>query len=386
MEINNLMCDKICFYPYGKEATSMRAINSIKRGLFLKTAFKFVLVLSCLLCAPLGLAQTSTDTQNPGHLVVSFIDVGQGDSILVEFPNDEVMLVDAGPTEMGQTVVRYLRSREIDNIDILVATHPHDDHIGGMLDVLGAFSIGKVWDSGYNHGSQAQENFLALIQSKGIQFGTPRAGFFQEIGDARIEILAPGEFLLSGTDSDPNNNSIVMLVTYGGISFLLTGDMQGEERQTRDSWPECTVLKVAHHGSANGTDANFLTAVSPEVAVVSYGLDNSYGHPAQETRNLLRQNGCAVKSTASNGTITISTDGKTFEITTTRGPAVTTTVAPTPPTSSGGGSGNYIGNRNSHIFHRPSCSYLPNLENRIYFSTRESAIAAGYQPCQRCNP
>jgi len=349
-----------------------------------RTALNLALLLVCLLCAPTGFAQTTSETQS--ELVVSFIDVGQGDSILVEFPNGKTMLVDAGPSDEGSTVVSYIRSQDIDQIDILVATHPHEDHIGGMTDVLSAFSVGKVWDSGYSHGSRTQENFLALVGSKGIRFGTPRAGFTEEIGDAKIEVLAPGAQLLSGTDSDPNNNSLVMLVTYEDISFLLTGDMQSEERNLVGTWPQCTVLKVAHHGSANGTDARFLRSISPEAAIVSYGQDNPYGHPDQETRDLLRRQGCTVKSTAANGTVTISTDGHTYDIETSRGQSAATAAAPAPSDDGGSSSGGYIGNVNSHIFHRPTCSSLPDPENRVYFKTLQEAIDAGYRPCRRCNP
>ena len=321
------------------------------------------------------------------QLEVSFIDVGQGDSILVEFPNGEAMLVDAGPTDQGHAVVRYLQSQHVSRIDILVATHPHEDHIGGMLDVMDAFRIGKIWDSGYNHGSATQEWFLQAVQAEGIRFGTPSAGFTEDIGEVHIEVLAPVREFLSGAESDANNNSVVLRLSYHDVSFLLTGDMQSEERATVRNWPESTVLKVAHHGSRNGTDLAFLRAVAPEVAIVSYGADNSYGHPAPETRDALRAIVCIIKSTASNGTVTVTTDGYTYTITTSGGSMSPSGSAVIPPHGSGGGpEAYYIGNRNSHIFHRPSCSSLPHAENRVYFDTRDQALAAGYQPCRRCNP
>jgi competence protein ComEC len=216
-----------------------------------------------------------------GKLSVSVIDVGQGDSILVQFPDGKDMLVDAGDSSHGQTVVNYLHACKVPRIDILVATHPHEDHIGGMADILTTFQIGKVWDSGYNQGSRVQRQFLTTIKAKGIRFGTPKAGFLERIGDAEIKVLAPNQ-LMSGTDSDANNNSIVMRIVYGKISFLLTGDMEGDERGTISQWPACTVLKVAHHGSRNGTDSAFLGAVSPKIDIISVASHNDYGHPHSE--------------------------------------------------------------------------------------------------------
>ena len=146
----------------------------------------------------------------PPTLKVSVLDVGQGDAILVQFPNHEVMLIDAGVPAQGKTVVDYLKKQGIQRIDILVATHPHEDHIGGMQAVLAAYPIGKVWDSGYNHGSQVQQRFLQTIKDKQLRFGTPRAGFHEAIGDVSVDVLAPGANLLNNTDSDANNNSLVL--------------------------------------------------------------------------------------------------------------------------------------------------------------------------------
>jgi len=207
-----------------------------------------------------------------GQLNLSVIDVGQGDSILVQFPNGEDMLVDAGDRDAGPTVVHYLRSRGVKRIDILVASHPHADHIGGMPSVLAAFPVGKAWDSGYNHGSRTQEDFLRTIKAKGIRFGRPKAGFGEKVGEVAVAVLAPPPTPLLGTESDANNNSLVLRIAYGSVSFLLPGDMEREERATVARWPHSTVLKVAHHGSRNGTDLAFAKAVSPQYAVVSYAM------------------------------------------------------------------------------------------------------------------
>jgi competence protein ComEC len=124
-------------------------------------------------------------------LAVSVIDVGQGDSILVQFPSGQDMLVDAGDRDAGPTVVQYLRSRGAKRIVILVASHPHADHIGGMQAVLSAFPVGKVWDSGYSQGSRTQREFLGTIKAKGVRFGMPKAGFSEKAGNATVAVLAP---------------------------------------------------------------------------------------------------------------------------------------------------------------------------------------------------
>lgn len=336
--------------------------------------FLVIASLAALVCVSPALCQNA-------KLTVSVIDVGQGDSILVQFPSGQDMLVDAGDREHGRAVVDYLRSLKISCIDILVATHPHEDHIGGMADVLSAFKIGRVWDSGYNHGSKQQQQFLLTIKEKGIRFGTPRAGFSECVGNARIDVLAPSH-LLSGTDSDANNNSLVLRVLYGKISLLLTGDMEGAERSTIPSFPRSTLLKVAHHGSGNGTDAAFLHAVSPEVAVISAAAQNRYGHPHPETLAALKSIGARTLTTATSGTVVITTDGGTITVNTTKsGPALIDASG-----NASAGHGQYIGNLRSHIFHCPSCSTLPAEKNRVYFDSRSRAVSAGYRPCRRCSP
>lgn len=310
-------------------------------------------------------------------LVVRVLDIGQGDAILVEFPNGDDMLVDAGDKAHGPAVVQYLKHRQLDDIDILVATHPHEDHIGGMLDVLRTYKVGRVWDSGYNHGSHTQQRFLQAIKDHRLQYGQPRAGFVREVGKVRIEVLAPGRNLLKGTESDANNNSLVLRVSYGEVSFLLTGDIEEDGRAAVAAWPRATVLKVSHHGSRNGTDGAWLRKVKPTYAAISCGRNNNYNHPHAETLRALVAAGVQTQITAQDGTIVYATDGKTV------------TVATQPAAAAAGGGqpeGQYIGNQNSHVFHLPTCGSLPAEKNRVYFRTRQEAIDAGHRPCGRCKP
>ncbi|MHB9025104.1 MAG: ComEC/Rec2 family competence protein [Armatimonadota bacterium] len=317
-------------------------------------------------------------------LHVSVIDVGQGDAILVQFPAGVAMLVDAGEKAAGPVVVKYLKSRGINKLDILVVTHPHADHIGGMPDVLKAFPVGRVWDSGYNQGSRTQQDFLALVKKQGLQYGKPKRGFTRDIGAVHLAVLAPGERFLTGTNSDANNNSLVLRFTYDQVSILLAGDMEREAREAWGPWPRSTVLKVSHHGSDNGTDKDFARMVAPRFAIFSYGK-NSYGHPHRDAVNALAGVGAKLYSTHQNGTVIVTTEGKSVAVTA-LGKAKTkrsdSSAASAGGTASSGDDIVYI-TRTGSKYHRDGCRYL--ARSRIPITRRE-AIARGYTPCSVCKP
>jgi competence protein ComEC len=239
-------------------------------------------------------------------------DVGQADSFVFHFPGGENVLVDAGGRKTASELVSKLRLLGVKKIDILIATHPHEDHIGGMKEIISAFEIGKAWDSGFNHGSPIQRDMLTALRNKNIRFGRPRAGFVEKIGDAAIEVIAPLASV-SGTESDANNNSIVIRVSFGDVSFLMTGDIEEAGRRAVSSFPRATVLKAAHHGSANGTDEKLLNDVRPEIAILSYGRRNQYGHPHKRVVELLKKHGVRIYATEG-GDIIMTTDGKSLDV------------------------------------------------------------------------
>ncbi len=257
-------------------------------------------------------ARTLAD--NDGKLSVYFLDVGQGDSTLVLF-SDKSILIDAGEAEMGDRVVSDLKALGVSRIDLLVATHPHSDHIGGMQKVLAAFPVGQVLDSGLPHTSSAYEHFLETIDRKNIPYRVAEQGQTIDIDPAlTIFVLSPPK---QHFGDDPNTNSVVLRISYGTVAFLLAGDMGGESENAlvRSGYPlDSRILKVGHHGSYSSTSSSFLERVRPETAIIMVGRDNPYGHPHKQTLDLLEEYGVSVYRTDIDGTIVIRSDGMSYSV------------------------------------------------------------------------
>ena len=237
-------------------------------------------------------------------MTVSVIDVGQADSILVE-SEGHVMLVDAGLPQSGDTVVQYLRSHGIVEIDYLVATHPHFDHIGGMPAVLAAFDVeNNVLAPNRSHSTKTYSNFIAAVDAEpGVTLEKPSVGASYRLGDATVEVLSNGD----GADS-LNNASIVLRVSCGGKTILLTGDIESaaERSLLSSGLPlKSDVLKVPHHGSRTSSTVEFLSAVQPQISLISCGRDNEYGHPHASTLNNLKASGTQVYRSDRSGTIVV---------------------------------------------------------------------------------
>lgn len=330
-------------------------------------------------------SQVSLSRPPPGTLQVAFIDVGQGDGALVQSPDGTALLIDGGPPGAGPQVMDSLRQAGVDKVDWMLGTHPHSDHIDGLVDVLRGMPVEQALDPGYNHGTALQRTYLSLLKSKKVKTTRARAGQSYDLGGgALLEILAPQDPLLSGTNSDANNNSIVARVVFGSTRFLFTGDMEQEERarllkSTDDRKLRAEVLKVAHHGSHNGTDPEFLETVQPKYAVISLAKHNDYGHPHKEALEALKDAGVEILRTDQLGTIVFTSDGKqvTLRGTTSGGSAAATPAAPERRTR-------VIGNRTSHIYHAPDCGSLPAKSKRTEFDSVGEAERAGYRPHKAC--
>ncbi len=241
-------------------------------------------------------------------LIAHFIDVGQGDSELLQLPNGQTMLIDA-----GGDVRSYLQNAGIRKIDYLVATHPHSDHIAYMEEVVRAFEIGAVYMPRVSHTSKTFENMLLAIQEKGLSIKTAKAGVNILSADGlTVDIVAP----VQSSYDDLNNYSAVIKVTYKDTAMLFTGDAEtlSENQITADV--DADVLKVGHHGSSTSSSASFLNRVSPEIAVISCGTGNSYGHPHKEVLQRLNKRNVEIYRTDEDGTIVITSDGMNLETST----------------------------------------------------------------------
>ena len=328
----------------------------------------------------------TVQSENAVLLTVSVIDVGQGDSILISTSDGHAMLVDGGPAEASPKVLEMISKAGCGKIDVLVSTHPHADHIGGLARVLDGVRVDRVIDSGKVHTSKTYEGYLEKILAKDIPFSLGRARSSFALGPAAVTILWPVEPLAENI----NDCSIVVRVTYGGFSALLAGDIEEPSEQAlikAGSLSPTTALKVAHHGSDTSTTAAFLNIVRPAVAVISAGAGNSYGHPTASVLARLKASGAKVYRTDLDGTVNIKTDGKSWQIETERDDG--SKAAPTPaPTPTGGTGQKYYGSKNSNVFHYAWCRYVSNIKaaNLRVFNSRQEAINKGYRPCQVCKP
>jgi len=260
--------------------------------------------------APLPKPQVDPVTGS-GRMSVEFLDVGQGDSALIRSPEGKLALVDAGPSNR---VVGLLKDRGVTRLDLVVVSHHHSDHYGGMLAVIRAFHPRVFMDAPSPHASKAYEAILREVRDSGMTAiqpeSTPRK---VELGSVLLTVLPQPPI----DPRNENNNSIGLRVSFGDFSALLTGDSEIAERAwwTRnapDLCAEVSVLKLAHHGSRNGTSAAWLRLTQPALAVASLGRDNEFGHPHPETLRALRAAKVPLDRTDHQGSITIITDGETW--------------------------------------------------------------------------
>lgn len=318
-------------------------------------------------------------------LRVHFIDVGQGDGILLE-SRGEFVLIDAGEKDKGSTVLKYIKDCGADSLKYVIATHPHSDHIGGLSKVINGIDTENFITVETDQSTSTWMNILKAVDKNDVNYIDAVVGDKYAFGDATFTILAP----LGDHYNGYNNYSVVTMVQCGDIRFLLTGDAEKEsEKEMIDAGEDlrADVLKCGHHGSSTSSSAAFLKAVRPSYAIISCGKNNDYGHPHQETIKKLKLMGCTYLRTDTLGTIVASTDGEYLSFSTDKGKSEIATysagVAPTGEIAL-----EYIGNKNSHVFHYAECSGVKSMseKNKVRFVTREEAVEAGYTPCSQCNP
>jgi competence ComEA-like helix-hairpin-helix protein len=275
-----------------------------------------------LLLAVLSLLGSFGAVARAGTLTVELLDVGQGDSILIRTPAGKSVLIDAGTGK--RDVVPMLQARGMTGLDLVIATHNHADHIGGMDEVLEALPIRFYFDQGMPHETGTYDEVMKLVETKGVAYKPGRRGQVFNLDDGvKVEFLAPEDPLLRNTRSDLNSNSIVTRVTHGKNCFLFVGDAEEEteHRLLKHGLQPCGVLKVAHHGSAYATTHAFLKAVQPQIAVISVGEGNRYGHPTDLTLDRLQKAGATVFRTDQSGRLLLESDGQRVTVAVERAPA-----------------------------------------------------------------
>lgn len=268
-----------------------------------------ILLLICLLLCGCGAKQPGANVVPPvqEQLWVHFIDVGQADSILLEC-DGKFALVDGGSAGDGDAVAAYLAMQGVEKLDLVVATHPHGDHIGGLSYVIDSYPVDHVWSSSIPNSTNAVRNFLKSVSRRGLEAETPEVGQVFTLGTSTITVLGPVKEY-----DDLNNYSIVLMVQHGDNRFLLTGDMERiAENDLVESGADlkADVLKVGHHGSESSTGYRFLREVMPTYAVISCGKDNSYGHPDEDPLSRLRDAEVTVLRTDEHSTIVARSDGE----------------------------------------------------------------------------
>ncbi len=241
-------------------------------------------------------------------LKVYFIDVGQADSILV-INKDQTMLIDAGGNENGKDVVKFIKSKGITKLNYLIGTHPHEDHIGGLDDVINNLDIENIFMPKIQTNTKTFEDVLDSIKNKNLKVTSPEKGTSFNIGDANCQIMLDPII----DENNLNLSSIVIRLEFGNKSFLFMGDAE-TKNENLINWKKVDVLKVAHHGSDTSTSKKFLNQIKPEIAIIMVGKDNIYKLPNSETIKRLNNVGTKIYRTDEDGTILIQTDGNSLDV------------------------------------------------------------------------
>ena len=252
----------------------------------------------------------TTVKEEKDKLKIYYIDVGQADSILIQNEN-EFMLIDAGNNNDGPLLVKYFQSLNIKDFKYVVGTHPHEDHIGGLDDIITNFNIGTIYIPDAITTTKTFEDLLNSIEKKNMTFTVPKIDSTFNLGKANVKVI------YTDTDTkDLNNTSIVLKMSFGSTTYLFTGDATSTtEKKILNKDISADVLKVGHHGSNYSSTDKFLNKVNPKYAIISVGKNNIYSHPATKTIDKLNKLNIKIYRTDELGTIILTSDGKNIDIT-----------------------------------------------------------------------
>lgn len=276
--------------------------------------FKLILPLFIIILS-LFLYQTNDTSNYKNQMTIHYIDVGQGDCILIQV-NNKNLLIDSGPSSNRKSLLDYLENLNIKKLDYIIATHPHEDHIGNMDTIIRRYNIGSFYSPKVTHSSTTFENMISSLVDKNLKINILNRGVTGiNLGEnTSVSVYSPLENLYS---DNLNDYSPIIKITFLNNSFLFTGDAEISTENTVLSQNEnlkCDILKIGHHGSSTSTSPDFITAVNPSVAIISVGKNNSYGHPTPETLSRLNSLNIKTIRTDINGSIIAISDGKNINI------------------------------------------------------------------------
>jgi len=282
-----------------------------------KTWLKYTIMCIALIFVAVCLAIGYKSTQKinldlESNMVTHFIDVGQGDCILIQV-NNKNLLIDSGTSDSKQKLIRYLKNNNITKLDYVVATHPHEDHIGGMASIIKTFDVGTFYGPKVISSSQSFEDMIRSLRNKTLKINIAKPNITLDLGpNTSCIMLSPN----SSTYENMNDYSCVIKVSYKNSTYLFTGDTESiaEQELINNGYNlKAQVLKVAHHGGKTSTTQSFLNEVSPKVAIISCGTYNTYGHPNKETLDKLKKINSLVYRTDIHKNIILISDGTTIK-------------------------------------------------------------------------
>lgn len=248
---------------------------------------------------------------NNDLLKVHYLDVDQGDSIFIELPNNETMLIDAAESYQSENIINYLKNLNYQKIDYVIGTHPHTDHIGGLKNIINTFEIGKIYMSKVVSTTKTYESLLMAIKDKNLKINTAKAGTsIIDTDTLKINILAPNNSIYT----ELNNYSVVTKITYGTTKFLFMGDSEKLIENEIKENVTADVIKIGHHGSNTSSSIDFIKKVNAKYGIISVGLNNKYNLPKEETITNWENSGTKIYLTSTNGTIRASSDGTNIKI------------------------------------------------------------------------
>ncbi|MVX64110.1 MBL fold metallo-hydrolase [Clostridium chromiireducens] len=272
--------------------------------------FLFIIIISLYLISCSSLYKNSNYIKpDPNQMIVHFIDVDQGDSILIQV-NNKNMLIDAGPKSDKNELLNYLSKLNIEKLDYVIATHPHEDHIGNMSDIIDSYNVLKFYAPKVQSTTKTFEKMIDSLKRKGLKINVIRKDTDSiDLGkNTNVRVFSP----IDDSYENLNNYSSVIKIQYGSTSFLFTGDAEKDvEEKILDNNENISsdVLKVGHHGSSTSTSKAFLNKINPSIGVISVGKDNTYNHPNNETIKSLKENKVTIYRTDKDGTVILSSDG-----------------------------------------------------------------------------